>query len=250
MPRILPSPNEAVRTAEQAALDTARSHLNAARVLYDQGRWSQACFLAMTAIEELGKAMLLQRADAEGELPDRRELRDHDPKAVFGTVPALIFNDDARERHGTNPVTQLPRIEAVRYVAEGGAWMKMRNACLYVDCNASIRTVATPAEEITREHAYLMFVGALETLATILSPAFTYRAISMDADLDYTKEREVLTELAEFQNREQVKVDLDRLDIVASPERVEQLRRAVRAARERAHQTALARRPPPSDEPS
>jgi len=51
MARILPSPDEVARATEHGALDTARSHLDAARALYDQGRWPQACFLTITAIE-------------------------------------------------------------------------------------------------------------------------------------------------------------------------------------------------------
>jgi len=248
VPRILPTPAEVVRAAEHAALDTARDHLDAARALYDKGRYPQACFLAMTAIEELGKALILQHADAEGEQPDPSELRDHGSKAILGAVAPLILNDEARARHGTNPITGLPRIEAVRYVAEGGAWMALRNACLYVDdCNPSATTLAQPADEITREHAYLMIVAALEIFARIKAPGFTYRNIPMDADLDHTPERLVLAELAEFQERERGKVELDRLDIIGSRERVAQLRQAVRAARQRAH---VARRPAGSGEES
>jgi hypothetical protein len=90
MTRVLPSPSDAVRVAEHAALDTARSHLDAARTLYDQGRWPQ------TAIEELGKALLLQKGDAEGELPSRKDLIKHETKAALGAVTTLVFNDEAR----------------------------------------------------------------------------------------------------------------------------------------------------------
>lgn len=248
MPRILPSSGEAVRVAEHAALDTARAHLDAARALYDQGHLPQACFLAMTAIEELGKALILQHADAEGDQPDRSELRDHDSKAILGAVAPLILNDEARARHGMNPVTGLPRIEAIRYVAEGGEWMALRNACLYVDCTPGARTLAQPAEEVTREHAYLMIVAALEIFARIKAPGFTYRNISVDADLDDAMERAIIAELTTFQERERGKVDLDRLDIIGSAERVQHLRQAVHDARERARKAAMTSRASPSDE--
>ncbi len=52
-------------------------------------------------------------------------------------------------------------------MAEGGEWMALHNACLYVDCDPGARTVAQPADEITREHAYLMIVAALEIFARI-----------------------------------------------------------------------------------
>src|SRR5207245_9719613 len=77
----------------------------------------------------------------------------------------------------------------------------------------------------------LLMLGALEILARIYSPGFTYHAIPMDADLDDTRERAVLAELAAFQERARGAVDLDRLDIISNPERVQQLRGAVRAAR-------------------
>lgn len=233
MTRIVLSPREAVRLAEGAAIGTARAHLTAARALYDQERWPQACFLAMTAIEEIGKALLIQRSDSEGELPERRDLTSHDPKAILGSVSTVIFNDAARERHGTNPTTGLARIEAVRYVAEGSEWKGLREACLYVDCRPSARTLDVPAENITRDHAYLMIVAALEGLAEFHSPGFTYRKVSaMDVEkLDETRTLRLLAELTEFQQRERANVDLDRLDIVGSPEKVAQLREAVRKAR-------------------
>src|SRR5690242_5665256 len=99
MTRTLSSCSQAVRAAERAALDTARAHLDAARALYEQGMWPQACFLAMTTIEEIGKALTFQKADADGELPsaeELRELRRHDPKALVGTVVPLVLNDEAR----------------------------------------------------------------------------------------------------------------------------------------------------------
>jgi len=237
--RSLPTKQEAIRAAEHAAFDTARSHITAAKTLYDHGMHPQACFLAMTAIEETGKALLYQCPDAEENMEPLSAVRDHDMKAIFGAVAPLILNEEAKRRHGRNLVTGLDRIEAVRLLAEGGEWMPLRNACLYVDCKPDAKALQTPVETITREHAYLMLVAALEVYAHAHAPGFTYRDIPMDAELDDTKQRSVLAELQEFQERERGKVDLDRLNFISSAERVQQLRQTVRDARERAHQTAL-----------
>src|SRR5713101_8874437 len=117
--RLLSTKREAIRAAEHSAFDTARSHITAAKALYDQGMHPQACFLAMTAIEEMGKGLLYQRADADENEEPLLVVHDHDIKAIFGAVAPLILNEEAKRRHGRNPVTGLDRIEAVRLLAEG-----------------------------------------------------------------------------------------------------------------------------------
>jgi AbiV family abortive infection protein len=249
----MPSPAETVRAAQYAALDTARSQIDAARALYDQGRYPPACFLAMTAIEEMGKALVFQKADANEELPSPEELkgmRQHDPKAFVGALVPMVLNDEARERHGRNPVTKLDRIDAVRYLAEGGGWMPLHNACLYVDCDPGKRLLGRPSDEITREHAYLMIVGALEIFARLHAPGFTYHMLPADAASDDAKERATVAEITEFHQREKASVDLDRLDIIGSHEGVNRLRQAVRDKREATHNAILASRTPSTKPPA
>lgn len=232
------------RQAEWAALDTARAHIDSAKLLYAARQWPQACFLGMAAIELVGKALLFQRVwaayeDREADR-ERYELaeadlraRGHRTKAVQAAVAALIFNDDARARHGQNVHTGLWRIEAVRYIAEvENEWMTLRNACLYVDLDTDLRC---PLVSVTREHSYLMIVGALEVLAKALSPFFTYRnegsPIDGSSRPDDAKSRAVLVELETFCTAERTHVDLDRLPEIGCPERVAQLQRSVTSQR-------------------
>lgn len=222
--------------AERAALDTARAHIDSAKLLYEKDRWPQACLLALTAIEMIGKALLFQRvwtsyADRERDPEKHRDAlgdlgaKGHQVKAEQGAVAALIFNEEAKMRHGRSEATGLPRIDAVRYIAAAdGEWMRLRNRCSYVDLDdAGLRS---PLATITQEHAYLMIVGALESLAQTLAPFFGYHNREEAPCPDTSKCRLVLDELERFINVEAQQVDLERLPEIGNPERVNELRRA------------------------
>ena len=235
------------REAEWAAIDTARAHIDSAKLLYAHRQWAQACFFAMTAIELIGKALQFQRVwtayETRDEDPERyqiacADLRSgaHWIKATQGAVATLILNDEARKRHGTNSATGLPRIDAVRYIAEAdGEWMNLRNACLYVDLGVRL---GSPLNAITRNHAYLMIVGVLEVLAKYFQPFFTYRnrpefdITDSAARPDDSKARAVLEEIGTFSLAERVHVDLDRLPEIGHAERVVELKRKVRQQRD------------------
>lgn len=169
---------EHLRPGEYAARDTARSHIATAKLLYDAKAWAEACFFAMTALEEIGKASLLQLSRVKHDLSHLEDIRRHEPKAMVGCVSTLILNDEAQARHGTCPSSdEIPRIQVIAYLAQApGEWMALRNACLYTEVDAKALEIGTPQATIRREHAYLLLVASLEAFAQILHPYFTHQS--------------------------------------------------------------------------
>ena len=175
---------ESLRIGEFKSFDTARSHIDAAKLLYEHQKWPQSCFMAMTALEEIGKGLVLQAVSA-GELRRgfnkqslKKTLRDHGGKASVGAFTTLTLNEDARGRHGKHPISQIDRIEGVVLLARASGWTELRNMCLYTEAYFSIGTAVCPAEKVRREHAYIMIVTALEEYAEVYAPFFTFHNIS------------------------------------------------------------------------
>lgn len=223
-----PQQKEALRVAEYKALDTARAHIDTAKKLFADSDWSHACFLAMTAIEETGKSLQFQLASVQDDQSVLDELRNHRIKAMSGAVMPLVTNKGALARHGHHAVTGIGRIAAVGLLGEApGEWMALRNRCLYVDVKMETSTVTAPADQVTREHAYLMIVAALESYAEIHAPDFSYRDVSIESLSDDARQKRVLAEIEVFSAQESGLVDLDRLDFIANPERVAALKEAV-----------------------
>src|SRR5262249_30178084 len=153
----------------------------------------------------------------------------HPFKAVMGVIPTLILNDDARKRHGKSLLEQFDRIDGVRLIAEAPhEWMSMRNACLYAEADLRAGKAIAPCDRITREHAYIMLVAALEVLAKFYSPYFTYHRITADQRRDTAHHQQVIEEIERFMEREAGKVELDRLDFIGDRARVQGLKKAVR----------------------
>jgi AbiV family abortive infection protein len=232
---------EHLRVAEYRARDSARRHIDTAKTLYREKCWREACFFAMAALEEVGRTLELQHFQEKGEpheIPQLIErLRAHHEKAVMGTVPVFIFNDDARKRHGRHPHTEIPRIDPIRYLAEAPfEWMRLKNACLYEDLPSAVTGKPTAGSvSVGGEHAYLMIIGALEALAMVLDPLFTYRSAvfrsPLDEELLKERGRRVEQEAVAFRDQEFPDADVDRLEYLANRERFEALRAAVREAR-------------------
>ena len=148
------SRKESLRIGEFKSFDTARSHIDTAKLLYAHQKWPQSCFMAMTALEEIGKGLVFQAVSAGQENVigldfrngfDERSLKDalrgkgaHGRKALVGTLTPLILNEAARKRHGKHPLSQIDRIEGVVLLARAGKWMKLRNLCLYTEVSPDV----------------------------------------------------------------------------------------------------------------
>ena len=231
---LLGAEKESLRIGEYKSFDTARSHLDAAKLLYTHQKWPQSCFMAITAIEEIGKGLGLQAVSAgkenvlgldfqNGFKPKDfqqaiRGFGAHGRKALVGTIAPLILNEAARERHGKHPKSMIDRIEGVVLLAQAGEWQKIRNICLYTEVNPNLGTADCPENKISREHAYLMIVAALEAYAMVYSPFFTFYTVTVDqAGGNPERSAETVKEIDEFIQQEVGKVDIDRLDFLANP---------------------------------
>lgn len=227
------SEKEWLRIGEYKSFDTARSHIDAAKLLYSYQKWPQSCFIAMTALEEIGKGLALQAVSARQENVigldfrnglDKHSLKDalrgkgaHGRKAFVGVLTPLILNEGARKRHGKHPVSQIDRIEGVVLLSRAGEWEKLRNMCLYIEVNLNISAAYFPEEKIRREHAYIMIVAALEAYAEICAPFFTFHNISVDQGKDPQRHTQIVKEIEEYTQLEVGNVDLDSLEFLANP---------------------------------
>jgi len=231
---LLGAEKESLRIGEYKSFDTARSHIDAAKLLYSHKKWPQSCFLAITALEEIGKGLCLQAISAGKEKVlgldfskcfNKKEFHDalqgkgaHGRKALVGTFTPLILNDAARKRHGKHPETLIDRIEGVVLLARAGEWGSLRNSCLYTEVKTNTGTADYPEENISREHAYLLIVAALEAYFMVYSPFFTFHTITIDqAGGNPERSAETVKEINEFIQQEAGKVDIDHLDFLANP---------------------------------
>lgn len=159
-----------IRTTE-----TAYNHVTTAIGLFDSYAYSQACFLAITAIEEMGKARTLQMVQSdiypkkEPEKIDAKGiqdfLRNHKTKAIRAAASGLSVNHGAVRRHGRHEVANLNLSSGILLLAKSGKWMNIRNSCIYTDTNISGKSVNWPTEEIQAHHAYYFICMSLEIMA-------------------------------------------------------------------------------------
>jgi len=95
--------------------------------------------------------------------------------------------------------------------------MKLRNMCLYTEVNPNFGAAYFPEEKISCEHAYIMIMAALEGYAEIYAPFFTFHNISVDQGKEPQRHNQIVKEIEKYIQSEVGKVDLDRLDFLATP---------------------------------
>lgn len=159
-----------VRTTE-----TAYNHVTTAIGLFESYAYSQACFLAITGIEEMGKTRTLQiiqsdvNPEREPEKIDVKGVQDflnnHRTKTLRAAASGLSANHGAARRHGRHEEADMNLSSGILFLAKAKKWMDIRNACLYTDVNISGKSVNWPTNEITAHHAYYFICMALEILA-------------------------------------------------------------------------------------
>jgi len=155
--------------------ETAFNHVTSAIGVFESHAYAHSCFLAITAIEEMGKARTLQivQGDAfehyepvriyDGEIHDF--LQSHSTKAIRAAASGLAANHGAVRRHGRHEEADLNLSSGILYLGKSNKWMNVRNACLYTDMNISGKSVYWPTDEISAHHAYYFICMALEVLA-------------------------------------------------------------------------------------
>lgn len=174
---------ETIRLARQKAITNSWQLLQTAIGLFENNQYAPSCFLAMTAIEEIGKLFVLQmvQGDIFGELGklgfeedlpkelDSRKLdkflRNHLDKAVHAAATSLFINSGADRRYGVDKNSKMIRTSGVVLLARSGHWMIVRNNCLYTDINFESKITISPSEFISREHSYYFICMGFEILA-------------------------------------------------------------------------------------
>ncbi len=155
--------------------ETAFNHVTTAIGTFESYSYAHSCFLAITAIEEMGKARTLQIVQGDvfvdyepvkiddGKI--RKFLQNHSTKAIRAAASGLVANHGAVRRHGRHDDADLNLSSGILYLGKSGKWMNVRNACLYTDTNISGKSVYWPTDEISAHHAYYFICMALEVLA-------------------------------------------------------------------------------------
>jgi AbiV family abortive infection protein len=121
----------------------------------DRGDVPLGAFLAITLIEELGKAILLAGAKISGR-PNKKQFYNHGAKYELAVYSNLLVN---------SRVTRIYGADESRFARwfQKGDLLTIRNSALYLErCGSDL---VVPAEAIAREDAVLLVCIAGECLA-------------------------------------------------------------------------------------
>jgi len=233
MVKLIPTVRKTLRLAREKTITNAWQLLETAVQLFEQEQYATACFLAMTAIEEVGKLLVLRVVQGDAlesfggqlELPpelDTKELdkflRDHLDKALQAAAWSLYINAGADRRHGVHPVSGIVRTSGVVLLARSGRWMDIRNACLYTDVDFASNSAFSPSDFVSREHAYYFICMGFEVLAEQAESGLGFDFEGRDGTRSFQFWQDRLGDLERFMKRWSTTVDVDRLDFLANPE--------------------------------
>ncbi|MGI0015782.1 MAG: AbiV family abortive infection protein [Nitrososphaera sp.] len=242
-----------IREVREKTLVNAKQLLETAVNLFENETYPIACFLSMTAIEELGKLSVLAMAqvdslkrfglpvDANPEVNCKalnKFLRNHVEKAAEAAVGALYINSGADRRHGSHPLSGLIRTSGIILLARSGHWMSLRNNCLYTDINVEHNSSSAPKDCIIREHAYYFICMGFEILIEQAAFGLGFNLENKGQTLQFQEDR--LQRLKGIMEKWGNLVNLDGMDFLANPEYF----RKLAEERERAE---LAKSAPSSD---
>lgn len=214
-----------IDAARRAALLNARRLVDRAVSLYAENEFPVACFLAMTAIEECGKTILVG-------LPRRwigREkvftvqnprafmsaIRDHTGKCAVA-AGTLFINSAADRRQGIHPRSGMFRTSGVVLLARSNNWMRVRNRCLYVDVSLSQKQLSAPSEQIGEDFPNYFIRMAYEIMAEAALDALADSVLGGHHRDAFAWEDERIDELLHFMNHHEV--DVDHLWFLDDPE--------------------------------
>jgi len=146
----------------------------AAQLLFDNGFYSKSFALSYTALEEMGKDLLV--CDYINDIVSDSEFeagfRDHSLKMAYQHSNCMLTQDGTVNKIG------LPSIKATIIYDESKykPWLKERNNSLYVDLDKATKTIKKPKEEITKEDSEAILQNIL-------------RAIKRTNELEFLTER-------------------------------------------------------------
>lgn len=236
---------EALSETRLRVAETAFNHVTTAIGLFQSSAFSQACFLAITAIEEMGKArtlQMVQSATAVDEDPARidakgieRFLRKHRLKATRAAASGLSVNHGAVRRHGRHEEADLNLTSGIEFLTASEQWMDIRNACVYSDVDLHSKNVEWPAKIISGDHAYYFICMALEIIAKESDAGFGSPIEEFEADGGITDfqnssefEDHILVLLSDFMTRYQSEFDETALEFFTKHPQYDDVRKEVR----------------------
>jgi AbiV family abortive infection protein len=220
-----------LKSAREKTIENAWSLIKTAVSIFSDNNFPIACFLAMSAIEEMGKIynILLTEIDANISMNKirnnnkqniKKDFYNHTEKAVKAASDALYINSGADNRHGKNKYSGIINTSGVVLLARSHRWMNIRNSCLYIDFNLSNPSISCPNSVITKEHAYYFICMAYEILAELAQSG-------LDSYTGYENENigiqfwvDRLDDLSKFMEIWSNTVEIDNLDFLKNQEQI------------------------------
>jgi AbiV family abortive infection protein len=138
------------------ALDHVAGLLEDAIVLFERGSHATAAFLAITALEETGKAHVgaFRRDKPDAPPKGRDPLRDHKAKHRMAVLPTVFMSARIIDALGPD------RADALHEEAQATGFAATREAALYCACNAS--GFESPKEAIPPRLSWEFLILAIE----------------------------------------------------------------------------------------
>lgn len=223
---------EAVHSSLSMVLLNGLELIRAAVREFTSGSTRVSCFLAMAAIEEVGKLPLMRYAELSISTnleydPKKaaRPLADHTGKALVGVAMSLMINAAVDRRHGSHPESQVALTSGIMLLIRSGQWMSFRNACLYVDVDLSGAQGAAPMHLIGKPEAYYFICMAYEVLMSQAHHGLVddwHGGSNADAAA-FRADR--LDELTDFMSTWAAKVDITEIPFLVKPDAYRRLAR-------------------------
>lgn len=213
--------HETLYLAREKTITNAWRLLKTAIDLFEQEQYPVACFLAMTSIEEIGKLINLRAIQIDQEESNldtnklNKILRNHLKKAFQAAAWSLYINFGADQRHGFH------RTSGIVLLARSGRWMNIRNKCLYTDVNLVDNATSCPIDIISREYAYYFICMGFEVLAEQAESGFGSAREGRNVKKSHKFLEDRLNDLKKFMEQFSSTVDLDKLDFLANPEKLQ-----------------------------
>lgn len=141
------------------ALDHILQLLRDATLLFRNGSWPTASFLAITALEETAKTHVAMHRKSSSEHSKKRSkdpLYRHKDKHLLGASPTISMGDRLSNAIGSDRLKELIELAA------SGHLVSLRESCLYLE--RTNETLLTPNDVVSKEYSRELLLFSLEAL--------------------------------------------------------------------------------------
>ncbi len=144
----------------KATFYNAKRLLFEAEALFNNGRFPTSAFLAITALEEMGKFYLSRVFAIKNDQntltqKDLNTLTQHPSKQLNSFLPPFPFE---KERKISPNISRFWELVADKKL------MQVRNNCLYVGFDRSMSSILIPPDSISRDEAFYFLETAFEII--------------------------------------------------------------------------------------